>query len=66
VTLQVRRSKSGRWRSVTSVAVSKRGTYAHQLVYTTSGPVYTRWTYSGGKTHAWMSALSRTRTTSIH
>lgn len=66
VTLQVRRSKSGRWRSVASVAVGKRGTYAHQLVYTTSGPVYTRWKYSGGKTHAWMSALSRTRTTSIH
>jgi hypothetical protein len=63
--LQVRRSPHAGWRTVAHVVVARSGGYSHAVSFTTSGPVYLRWRYSGGRTHPWMSATSPVRKVSI-
>src|SRR5262249_42144415 len=65
VSLQVRRSAHGSWRTVGSVAVNRRRGYSKKVSFATPGAAYLRWHYAGGKSKAWMSAASPSRRVSI-
>ena len=65
VQLQERRSTGGSWHTVVSVAVGKRGTFAHAVSFSTTGPAYVRWHYAGGTSKPWMAAASVARKVSI-
>jgi kumamolisin len=65
VRLQVRRKTSSAWRTIATVAVNRRGGYSRKIHFTTPGAAYLRWSYAGGRSHAWMSATSRSRRVAI-
>jgi kumamolisin len=59
--LQARRSTHARWRTIALVTVPGSGRFSRTVSFATPGNAYLRWSYRGGKTHAWMSAISPTR-----
>jgi hypothetical protein len=65
VRLQVRRSTHGRWKTVAHAGVSRSGRFSRAVSFAQPGNAYLRWSYGGGKSHAWMSATSPSRRVSI-
>jgi kumamolisin len=65
VTLQVRRSAGGSWKTIANVTVNRRGGYSRNVSFATPGPAFLRWHYNGGKSKGWMSATSVVKRVSI-
>ncbi|HEX2586691.1 MAG TPA: S53 family peptidase [Gaiellales bacterium] len=63
--LQARRSTHARWQTIALVTVPRSGRFSRTVSFATPGNAYLRWSYRGGRTRRWMSAVSPTRRVSI-
>ncbi len=65
LTLQGRRSTGAAWQNLTLVPVARNGSYAVRITVGTPGPVFLRWSYTGGVSKPWMPAVSPARRINI-